>query len=98
MNLLKKVKRLLKDDWIIFMTNWALNSELNKEKYNNAIIKDSKNQFWSLDYNIKLWEYNRYYHCFNLDELEYLFKKNNFEIIENRLFENNRNIISVIKK
>ena len=95
---LKKAYDLLEKWWKIFMTNWALNSELNKEKYEKSIIKDSKNKFWSIDYNIKIWEYNRYYHCFSLAELEYLFKKAWFEIIENRLFENKRNFISIAQK
>jgi hypothetical protein len=30
--------------------------------------------------------------------LEYLFKENNFDIIENRLFDTNKNFISIIKK
>ena len=95
---LEKVSRLLNKDWKIFMTNWALNSELNKEKYNSSIISDSKNDFWSLDYNIKLWEFDRYYHCFSLEELKYLFIDSWFDILENKLFENNRNFISIIQK
>lgn len=80
------------------MTNWALNSELNSEKYKKSIIENSQNQFWSLDYNIKLWENLRYYHCFDLKELEYLANKNNFKIIENRLFDNKRNFITILEK
>ncbi len=95
---LKKAKKLLKNSWKIFMTNWALNSELNNKKYKNSIISWTDNKFWSLDYNIKIWEYNRYYHCFSLDELSYLFEEVWFEVIENKLFENNRNFISIIQK
>jgi hypothetical protein len=80
------------------MTNWALNSELNKKKYLKSVIKDSKNKFWSLDYDIKIWEFKRYYHCFSLKELDYLFKEIWFKIIENKLFDNNRNFISIIQK
>jgi len=98
LNVLKKAYDLLEDWGKIFMTNWALNSELNKEKYSKSIIIDSKNKFGSLDYNIKIWEFNRYYHCFDLSELEYLFKEAWFEIIENRLFDNKRNFISIIQK
>jgi hypothetical protein len=95
---LEKIYNLLKDWWKIFMTNWSLNSELNKEKYKKSIIPLSKNKFWSLDYNIKIWEYSRYYHSFDLKELEYLFTKTWFEIIENREFENKRNFVSIIQK
>jgi hypothetical protein len=78
------------------MTNWALNSELNYEKYQKSIIEWSKNDFWWLDYSIKIWEFTRYYHCFSLEELEYLSKKSWFEIVENRLFDNNRNFITIL--
>ena len=98
LNTLSKVIELLKENWKIFMTNWALNSEINKEKYTKDIIKNSKNKFWSLDYNIMFREYSRYYHCFNLSELEYLFTETWFEIIENREFENKRNFVSIIRK
>lgn len=95
---LEKAKKLLKKDWVIFMTNWYLNSPINDEKYKNDIIENSKNEFWSIDYNIYFWEYARFYHCFSLEELSYLFEKTWFEIIENRAFETNKNFISIIKK
>lgn len=95
---LQKAKNLLKKDWIIFMTNWYLNSSINDEKYKNDIIKNSENDFWSIDYNIYFWEYPRYYHCFSLAELNYLFEKTWFEIIENKAFETQKNFISIIKK
>jgi len=98
LEVLKKAKNLLKENWTIFMTNWALNSELNKEKYSKSIIKNSKNKWGSLDYSIEFWDYKRYYHWFSLNELEYLFKKVWFKIIENRLFDNKRNFISIIQK
>ena len=98
LEVLKKAKNLLKENWKIFMTNWALNSELNKEKYKNSQIKNSKNNFWSLDYNIKIWKFTRYYHCFSLEELEYLAKKTWLKIKENRLFENKRNFVSIFEK
>jgi hypothetical protein len=80
------------------MTNWSLNSGLNNSKYQQSQIEKSKNEFWWLDYLIKIWDFNRYYHCFTLSELEYLFTETWFEIIENREFENKRNFVSVIKK
>ncbi len=93
---LKKVKKLLKKDWICFMTNWALNSEVNN-KYNDSLIKNSKNEFWGLDYNIKIWEFRRFYHCFSIEELRYLFEKTWFSILENHLFKNWKNYISIVK-
>jgi len=95
---LSKAYDLLENWGKIFMTNWALDSELNKEKYSKSIMENSENEFWSLDYIIKIGQYNRYYHCFDLSELEYLFNQTWFEIIENREFENKRNFISIIQK
>jgi len=97
-DVLKKAKSLLKIGGKIFMTNWALDSEVNKEKYWKYIISWSKNEFWSLDYKIPFWDYERYYHGFNLDELKFLFEKTWFEIIENRLFDNKKNFISILQK
>lgn len=94
---LKQIKNILKLNWTIFMTNWALNSELNSEKYKESMIENSKNEFLSQDYNIKIGEFIRYYHSFSLQELDYLFKNTWFEIVENRLFDNKRNFISIIK-
>ncbi len=82
----------------VYMTNWALNSELNSEKYSKYLIVNSKNSFWSLDYDIKIWDSSRFYHCFDVSELEYLAKNSWFKIIENRLFDNKRNFITVLEK
>ena len=95
---LKKARNLLEENWKIFMTNWALNSALNKEKYKNSQIENSLNNFWSIDYNVKIWKFTRFYHCFSLEELEFLAKKNNFKIIENRLFDNQKNFITILEK
>jgi len=97
-NVLKKAYDLLEEDWVIFMTNWSLNSDLNKEKYSESIVKWSENKFWSLDYNIKIWKFNRYYHSFCISELTYLFENTWFNIIENKEFENKRNFISILRK
>lgn len=97
-NTLKIAYDLLEDWGCLFMTNWALDSEINNEKYKDSIINNSLNNFWSKDYMIKFWEYDRYYHCFNLKELEYLANKTWFKIIENKLFENKKNLITILKK
>ncbi len=98
LEVLNQAKDLLKEWWLIFMTNWDLNAWKNKEKYKSSIIKDSENEFWSLDFDIKIGDFSRYYHSFSIQELEYLYKKSWFEIIENRLFDTEKNIISIIKK
>jgi hypothetical protein len=80
------------------MTNWALNSELNKKRYSEAEIENSENKYWSVDFNIKLAWNDRYYHCFSLKELEELSKEIWFNVIENRLFDNDRNFITILEK
>lgn len=97
LSVLEKLKKIILPGSYIFMTNWALESSLNKEKYSWSMIKDSQNDFWSKDFNIKIWEFERFYHSFSLEELQYLFEKTGYEIVENRLFENDRNFISIIK-
>lgn len=94
---LEDLKKIVLPWSYIFMTNWALESEFNKQKYRLSAIENSQNEFWGKDFNIKIWEFERFYHCFSLQELEYLFEKTWYEIIENRLFENERNFISIIK-
>lgn len=94
---LEDLKKIVLPWNYIFMTNWALESEFNKQKYRLSAIENSQNEFWGKDFNIKIWEFERFYHCFSLQELEYLFEKTWYEIIENRLFENERNFISIIK-
>jgi SAM-dependent methyltransferase len=98
LDVLKKTYDLLEKWWIVVMTNWSLNSEINTKKYNSSVIKNTKNRFWSIDYNIKIWEFDRYYHCFDLKELEYLFLESWFKIIENREFENKKNFVSILRK
>ena len=91
---------ILKEWGKIYMTNWALNSPLNYDKYKTSLIEIPwwENKWWSLDYNITIWENDRYYHCFSIAELEYLASVSWFKIIENRLFENQRNIITILQK
>lgn len=96
-NLMKNLKNILNKGWIVFMTNWALKSEVNIEKYKNDEIKTSQNEFLSSDFNIKFWDYWRFYHCFSLKELEYLIKKPWFQIVENRLFDSKKNFISTFR-
>ncbi len=95
---LKKAKDLLKTGGKIFMTNWALDSDVNKEKYKKNIISWSENKFGSMDYSIPFGDYNRYYHCFSLKELDYLFKNADLEVVKNRLFDTKKNYISILQK
>lgn len=82
----------------VYMTNWALNSELNLKKYETSKLAGTENIYWGVDYSIKIWDNQRFYHCFHINELEYLAKKTGFQIRENRLFEGKRNIITILEK
>ncbi|EKE26503.1 MAG: hypothetical protein ACD_4C00262G0009 [uncultured bacterium (gcode 4)] len=84
------VKKLLNDWWIVFMTNWNLFSEENINKYKETTL-------WSGDFEIKIWEYSRYYHGFKSDELKELFLNSWFEVVENKIFEWWRNIVSILR-
>gem|GEM_PF-3144584 len=57
------------------MTNWALESNLNLEKYKDSVIKNSTNQYQSKDFKIKIGRFDRFYHSFSIEELDYLFKE-----------------------
>ncbi len=104
LQVLKKAKQLLLPGWKIYMTNWALDSELNYERYKKSVIQSplltmkGASGWVSTDYSIKIGWFERYYHCFDLQELAYLAEKNNFTIIENRLFDNERNMITILEK
>ena len=89
---------LLKKWGKIFMTNWALESDFNKEKYNESKILRSENEFGSSDFFIKIGEFQRFYHCFSLQELQKLGEKTLFQILENRVFETEKNLISILEK
>lgn len=83
----------------ICMTNWALESRKNKERYQASRQENSQNQYGSTDFSIKFWEYERYYHSFSLTELEKL--ANDvwlLNIVENREFDTENNIVSVFQK
>lgn len=94
---LQNLKKILTPNSYVFFTNWALDSEVNREKYSQNIIQNSENIFWWKDYSIPFWEYERFYHGFSLRELEDIFTQAWFEIIENRLFDTGKNFISIVK-
>ncbi len=87
MQVLKESKELLNQNGRIYMTNWNLRDQ---EKYKNS-------HRWNGDYDIKIGEFSRYYHGFTIEELEELFETTGWNIIQNRVFEGGRNILSIIK-
>ncbi len=68
------------------MTNWNL---LEQEKY-------QKNHRGNGDFDIKIGEFSRYYHGFSLEELEELFEETGWKVERNKIFEEGRNIYTVI--
>ncbi len=98
LQVLQDTKNLLKIWGKIFLTNWALESDFNREKYKHSKIQWSENEFWGTDFQIKIWEFQRYYHSFTVWELEEISKKAWFEVIENRLFETERNFVTILQK
>lgn len=85
--MLKNMKNFLSENGKIYMTNWNL---LEQERYRNSYI-------WNGDFQIKIWEYSRYYHGFSLEELEKIFREAELEVLENCIFDGGRNIFSVLK-
>jgi hypothetical protein len=68
------------------MTNWNLRDQPKYEKSHRG----------NGDFDIKIGAFSRYYHGFELKELEELFARTNWNIVENRVFEGGRNIISFL--
>ena len=80
------IKTFLAPGGRIYMTNWNLREQPRYEKSHQ----------WNGDFDIKIGEYSRYYHGFNVEELEGLFYEAWYTIIENRVWEGGRNIVSII--
>ena len=87
---LQETKKLLAPSGVIMMTNWNLLGAGMFPKY-------EKSHRWDGDFGIKIGEYERYYHGFEVTELANLFAKTGYEILENRVFEGGKNIVSIIK-
>jgi len=88
LQVLDEIKKYLAPGWAIYMTNWNLREQ---PRY-------KKSHRWDGDYDIKIWEYSRYYHGFTLEELEGLFHTTGYQIIENKIFEWGKNIWSKIQQ
>lgn len=84
---LKNAKKLLNPNGRIYMTNWNLQGQ----------VKYEKSHRWEGEFDIKIGEFSRYYHGFNVEELAELFEETGFRIIENRIFETGKNLISILE-
>ena len=85
---LEKMRELMTPDSRIYLTNWNL---LEQERY-QALHRGNG------DFDIKIGEFTRYYHGFTLDELGELFEQTGYNIIENRVFDGGRNILSILSQ
>lgn len=83
---LETLKKFLSPNGSVYMTNWNL---FDQEKY-------QKNHRGNGDFDIKIGEFSRYYHGFSLEELTNLFETTGWNILENRIFEGERNMYSKI--
>jgi hypothetical protein len=63
---LQNLKKILAPNSYIFLTNWALDSDDNIEKYSKNMIPNSQNEWGGRDYSIPFGEYERFYHGFSL--------------------------------
>lgn len=95
---LEQMYHILPSGWKIYMTNWALESSVNFKKYQPSKIWESENEMGGSDFSIKFGEYDRYYHNFSLDELRVLFESVGFHILENRIFDTQKNFITIAQK
>ena len=80
------MKNLLAPGGRSYMTNWNLREQPRYEKSHQ----------WNGDFDIKIGEYSRYYHGFTLTELSDLFDDAWYEVVEHRIFEGGRNILSIL--
>jgi hypothetical protein len=85
---LQKLKNLLAEDGMVYMTNWNLLSDENMRRYESMYRGNG-------DFDIKIGSHTRYYHGFTIDELGKLISVSGFKILEHRIFEGERNILSV---
>ncbi len=83
---LEDMKKLVTPNGRIYMTNWNLRDQV---KYENS-------HRWDGDYDIKIGAHSRYYHGFTVDELDELFTETEYPIVENRIFDGGRNIVSIL--
>lgn len=83
---LEKIRELMNLNSRIYMTNWNLRDQ----------VKYETSHTWNGDYDIKIGQFSRYYHGFTTQELDDLFKETGYQVIENRVFEGGRNILSIL--
>ncbi|MDD5377399.1 MAG: class I SAM-dependent methyltransferase [Candidatus Gracilibacteria bacterium] len=86
---LEKTKKLLSPGGVLMMTNWNLMGEALFSRYRESYQENG-------DFQIKIGAHERYYHGFTIAELNGLFQESGYKVIENRVFEGGKNIISLL--
>lgn len=89
LNVLNKAKNLLNIGWVIMITNRNLLWENNYKKYEKSCL-------WNSDFDIKIGKHKRFYHWFQVEELERLFNSCELTIIVNDIFEEGNNLVSIL--
>lgn len=87
LQVLQDTKNFLSPNGRLYLTNWNLREQPRYEKSHRG----------DGDFDIKIGEFSRYYHGFTVAELENLFEATHYTIIENRIFEWGRNIVSILE-
>ncbi len=85
---LQESKKLLTPNGCIYMTNWNLRDQ---ERYEAS-------HRWDGEYDIKIGEFSRYYHGFTQGELAGLFDEAGYQVVENRIFDGGRNLLSILER
>ena len=81
---------LREDGGYVCLVNWHLLGERNYPKYQARETSPG-------DFRIKIGRYDRYYHGFTLAEIEGLARDAGYEILENRISEGDRNLVSILR-
>lgn len=94
---LLEMKRVLKKDGVVLMTNWYVWQKLFWQNlFTNFTLKNSWNDFF-IPWKSKTKVINRYYHGFTKGELQKLFQQSGLMVSEHQEFLK-RNWLSVLKK
>lgn len=86
LTVLEDIKLFLKPGGRVYMTNWNLRDQSRYQKSHQG----------NGDYDIKIGEFSRYYHGFTVEELNELFDTTWWNVVENKIFEGGRNIVSIL--
>lgn len=90
LKILKDIRKLLRDEGLLIMTNWDLRTFRNK-----VFAEDLDRNDYYVIWRLKKKKVYRYYHLFTKNELSDLLKKAKFKIVKNQ--NQGRNIVTIAK-